>query len=389
MRALFAVDHIFGISRNLEVFTIGGKFPYSAWQSYLDVFSRLTVISRARPLDDTTHQLSSEGPRVDFKLLEARRGIARLRGMGETRAAVYGAVAKADVVIARLPSETALLACAAARHYGKPYLVEVVACPWDALWFHGSKVARAYAPLFALRNRYVIKRAPAARYVTRTFLQGRYPTSGAQFVASNVELPTVQLNGPFNGFSDIVQIGTIGALHSRLKGIDVAMRALQRLKRTDPDLRFRYRVVGEGDATPFLRNRDALGLEQEVSFEGTLPPGEPIARWLDGLDLYLQPSYQEGLPRAVIEALSRGRIVIGSTAGGTPELLKPDRLHKPGDDEALSRIILEVLGTPKSQLAEEAQANVKIGQGFTKETILSARHRSLQALAQLAGGRSS
>ena len=167
------------------------------------------------------------------------------------------------------------------------------------------------------------------------------------------------------------------------------LSAAIRLKQVNPDLRFRYRVVGEGDATPFLRSRDALGLEEEVSFEGTLPPGEAIARWLDGLDLYLQPSYQEGLPRAVIEALSRGRIVIGSTAGGTPELLRTDRLHRPGDDVALSRIILNVLGTPIAQLAEEAQANVKMGQGFSRDIILSARRQSLQALANLAGGRPS
>lgn len=387
MKALFAVDHIFGISRDHEIFTIGGKFPYSAWQSYLDIFSGLTVVSRAQPLEDTARQLRSQGPRVDFRLLEARRGIARLQGRAETKAQVHAAVAEADVVIARLPSETALQACTAARHHGKPYLVEVVACPWDALWFHGSKVARAYAPIFAARNRKAISRAPVARYVTRAFLQGRYPTSGIAFVASNVELPASPLESVFDGFSDILQIGTIGALHTRLKGIDVAMRALQRLKQTNPHLRFQYRVVGEGDATPFLRSRDALGLEEEVVFEGTLAPGEAIARWLDGLDLYLQPSYQEGLPRAVIEALSRGRIVIGSTAGGTPELLKADRLHKPGDDAALFRIIMQVLGTPRTQLVDEAAANVKMGQGFSKEIIMSARRRSLEALADLAGER--
>lgn len=387
MKALFAVDHIFGISRDREIFTIGGKFPYSAWQSYLDVFPKLTVISRARPLDDLSHQLRSEGPRVEFRLLEAQRGMDRLRGLRQTKAAVYHAVAEADVVIARLPSETALLACAAARHYGKPYLAEVVACPWDALWFHGSKAARAYAPLFTLRNRQAIRRAPAVRYVTRAFLQGRYPTSGAQFVASNVELPAIPLNRVFDGFSGSLQIGTIGALHTRLKGIDVAMRALRRLKQADPYLQFRYRVVGEGDATPFLRRRDALGLEEEVSFEGTLPPGAAIAEWLDGLDLYLQPSYQEGLPRAVIEALSRGRIVIGSTAGGTPELLQADRLHKPGDDAALFRIISQVLHTPTAQLVEEAEDNLRIGQGFAKDIIFLARRRSLEQLARLAGDR--
>ena len=84
--------------------------------------------------------------------------------------------------------------------------------------------------------------------------------------------------------------------------------------------------------------------------------------------------------------MSRGRIVIGSTAGGTPELLKFNRLHKPGDDEALFRIILQVLETPTDQLIEEAQANVKVGQGFSRDIILSARYDSLQALAHLAGG---
>jgi glycosyltransferase involved in cell wall biosynthesis len=386
MKALFAVDHIFGISSEGEVVTIGGKFPYSSWQSYLDVFDTLTVVSRANLFSVSTGQLRSEGPRVEFKLLQARRGIDRLRGMHRVRETIFDAVAQADAVIARLPSETALLACAAARFYKKPYLVEVVACPWDALWNHGSKVAQVYAPLFALRNRRVIRHAPVARYVTRAFLQGRYPTDGLEYVASNVELPLLAPPGIYQGFTHTVRIGTIGALHTRLKGIDVAMRALHSLQRERPFLDVRYEVVGEGDPTALLKIRDELGLQDVVEFMGTLPPGSAIAAWLEGLDLYLQPSFQEGLPRAVIEALARGRIVIGSTAGGTPELLRPDRLHAPGDDAGLCRIISQVLDTPPLQLSDEASDNLRMGENFSKDKILSARRRSLQALADIAQG---
>ncbi|CAM5559855.1 hypothetical protein ACFSUK_33280 [Sphingobium scionense] len=123
MKALFAVDHIFGRSADGAVFTIGGKFPYPAWQSYLDVFDQLTVVSRAIPLPDPAGQRRSDGPRVDFQLLPARRGIDRLRGIRDARKAIFAAVKQADVVIARLPSETALIACAAARFHGKPLSV--------------------------------------------------------------------------------------------------------------------------------------------------------------------------------------------------------------------------------------------------------------------------
>lgn len=383
MKALFAVDHIFGQTPDHQVVTIGGKFPYSAWQSYLDAFGQLTVISRANPSLDTRGQRLSEGPGVDFMLLPARRGLDRLRGMRSTRAIIFDAVARVDVVIARLPSETALLACAAARFHAKPYLVEVVACPWDALWNHGSRIARLYAPFFTHRNRRAIRDAPVARYVTHSFLQGRYPTSGREYVASNVELPPTGVTSVFQAFSDIVQFGTIGALHTRLKGIDIAMRALHALKRERPLLKFRYQVVGEGDPSSLLAIRDSLGLQDEVQFIGTLPPGEAIAQWLAGLDIYLQPSFQEGLPRAVIEALNQGRIVIGSTAGGTPELLRRDRLHRPGDVSSLSRIIGAVLDTPQPQLTEEAQENLRMGRRFSRDIIMAARRDSLQALASM------
>ena len=62
--------------------------------------------------------------------------------------------------------------------------------------------------------------------------------------------------------------------------------------------------------------------------------------WLDEIDLYLQPSFQESLGRALIEAMSRACPAIGSTIGGIPDLLAPECLHRPGDAIRLGELIM-------------------------------------------------
>ena len=47
---------------------------------------------------------------------------------------------------------------------------------------------------------------------------------------------------------------------------------------------------------------------------------------MDNIDIYLQPSYTEGLPRALVEAMSRALPCIGSNVGGIPELLRESEL---------------------------------------------------------------
>jgi len=86
-----------------------------------------------------------------------------------------------------------------------------------------------------------------------------------------------------------------------------------------------------------------LGVGNSIEIVGTLKAGsEGILPFLDGVHLYIHPSKQEGLPRVVIEALSRGRISLGSTAAGIPELLDKEFLHRPGDWKKLAEDIRRI-----------------------------------------------
>jgi glycosyltransferase involved in cell wall biosynthesis len=76
---------------------------------------------------------------------------------------------------------------------------------------------------------------------------------------------------------------------------------------------------------------------------------------LDGADLFILPSFQEGLPRAMVEAMARALPCIGSSVGGIGELLPPEDIVPPGDAAALARKIREVVASPERMRAMSAR----------------------------------
>ena len=61
------------------------------------------------------------------------------------------------------------------------------------------------------------------------------------------------------------------------------------------------------------------------------------------MDIYIQPSLTEGLPRALIEAMSRGLPCLASRAGGIPELLPEHCTFEEFSQEIFSNMLLEIL----------------------------------------------
>ncbi|MFU8807397.1 MAG: glycosyltransferase family 4 protein, partial [Bradymonadaceae bacterium] len=231
---------------------------------------------------------------------------------------------------------------------GHRWGVELVGCTFDALFHHGHPLARLYAPCSRLRVQNAVARAPFVHYVTAEFLQKRYPSTGIEAAFSDVSLPTpcpAVLDRRLARIRDRrgpVIFGLIGTLKVRYKGVHLALRALSHVRRLLPD--FLFRVLGPGDPRPWRQQARALGLGRHVIFDGVLPAGDEVLRWLDGLDVYLQPSLAEALPRGLIEAMSRGLPALGSTAGEIPTLLDERCLHEPGD---WRRLATQLVGTTR------------------------------------------
>jgi glycosyltransferase involved in cell wall biosynthesis len=365
MRLLFVYDHRFYRDGLGGVFT-SGSLPAHVWDRYLKHFDSIEVVARdAGPPPTDASLAPSSHAGVTFNLVPNlttyRQQLLRPKGL---RKRIRSRIDSCSAVVIRLPSELGFIAAAECRRSGKPYAAEVVGCAWDALLNHGSWLGRLYAPLFYLRARRAIRRAPLSLYVTSKWLQERYPTDGESYSASDVEVASMtetefaarreRLRRIANGQRP--RLGTVASLRIRSKGIQSAIMALGMLRRQGLDLS--YRVLGPGDPVPWKELAVDYGVADLVSFDGVRPAGERVREWLDGSDIHLQPSFHEGLPRATIEAMSRGAACIGSTCGGIPELLPADRLHEPGDVDRLARCISTLVHDPAA-LAKASRTDLE------------------------------
>jgi glycosyltransferase involved in cell wall biosynthesis len=72
---------------------------------------------------------------------------------------------------------------------------------------------------------------------------------------------------------------------------------------------------------------------------------DEVALWMAASNIVTLPSYMEGLPNVVLEALSCGRPVVATNVGGIPEILNDEcgRLVPPRDARALAQALASVL----------------------------------------------
>ena len=385
MRLLFVYDHRFFRDDAGTVYT-SGSLPAHVWARYLEHFDTVEVVARdGGPLPAEGKCAPSSAAGVTFNLIPNltthRQQIFRPRDLGER---IRARIQNASAVLIRLPSELGFLAAAECRRLNRPYAVEVVGCAYDAMQNHGSLLGRVYAPIMFLRTRKAVRQAPLALYVTSDWLQGRYPTSGVSYGASDVEIvPMVEseLRARTARLERIAegpppQLGTVASLRIRSKGIQTALAALEILRKQG--VAHSYRVLGGGDPAPWVALAERHGVADLVSFDGVRPAGQGVRDWLDSIDIHLQPSFHEGLPRATVEAMSRGVACIGSTCGGIPELI-PDRLHAPGDVTGLAKRIRDLAGDPEG-LAQASKRDLERSQAFAPERLADTRSEFLGRL---------
>jgi glycosyltransferase involved in cell wall biosynthesis len=244
-----------------------------------------------------------------------------------------------------MPTQLGIEAIWLALSATKPLAVDLGGCALDALRAYGTLKARVFAPIAFRQAQDGISRSQWVSYVTQEYLQHRYPAApGAQTIGcSNVDLPAVA-EGPLRHRLERLAVGarplifgTVGSLHGQFKGVQHALAALGQVRTRLPA--FQYRVLGGGDPAPWLGLAKQNGLSEHVVLDGTLPAGQPVLEWLDQVDIYLQPSLREGVPRALIEAMSRGCPAIASDIAGIPELLPAEVLHGAGDVKRLAALI--------------------------------------------------
>lgn len=332
-------------------------------------FGELTVCSVCKECENSMEAVVNLDIESFYPLVKENTIKTRFLDRRHNKQVLKSLVKSHDFIIIHVPSSSSELAAKLALKYRKPYLAIVVGCPWDALWNYNLK-GKLLAPLAYCNMKRYVKRAPYALYVTNFFLQNRYPNYNYSLGCSDVCIKK-------NDFSvctirkdrmreltknDEIKLVTVAAVNAPFKGQRYVIKAISQLNNWG--WKFHYYLIGGGDNSFLKSIIQKYNMEEYVHFLGQ-KSHEDVIKELEMMDIYIQPSKQEGLPRALVEAMSLGMPAIGSNIAGIPELLGSDYLFKIGNIKE----IITLLQSPKEKWIQAIDENYIKAQNYLPDIL--------------------
>ena len=195
--------------------------------------------------------------------------------------------------------------------------------------------------VFSLPASCVVLGTAAQRFVVDEL---RVPSSRVEIVFNGVPAPTAARRMvKENAVRRLLFVGNL----SERKGVTDLLKAL-----SSPgfeDLPLELVLAGDGDISGYQAKANALGLEKKVRFTGWVGQGE-VAELMAQADVLVLPSYDEGLPLVILEALGNGVAVVCTPVGEIPSVLQHDVTAcfvEPGDVNGLAAALQRLLRRPE------------------------------------------
>jgi glycosyltransferase involved in cell wall biosynthesis len=167
---------------------------------------------------------------------------------------------------------------------------------------------------------------------------------------------------------------------SQRKGVRDLLAAAPAVLRRRPDARF----VVAGGQPPVDVAAQAAPLGDAVHFPGFVRGADKLRR-LQEASLLALPSYAEGMPVAVLEAMAAGLPVVATPVGGVPDFFRDGfngRLTPPGDVPALAAAIVRLLDDPA---AAQAMGRHNRQQALEQFAVPQYARRLLEVYHQVVG----
>jgi len=193
-------------------------------------------------------------------------------------------------------------------------------------------------------------------------------------IPNGVELPkTATVRSCSDGGNNPLEVIFIGALNHRQKGVKHLPGILKATAASHA--RIHMTIVGGGEEADWLREEcRALGLGPHVTQHGPMPHEAALAL-LKECDVLIMPSYFEGLPIVLLEAMAHGVVPIASRLRGCTDFVVDSGVNgllvEPGDEGGFAKAIL-MLAEDRSQLARfSKEARARAANRFSSDQMVS------------------
>lgn len=156
-----------------------------------------------------------------------------------------------------------------------------------------------------------------------------------------------------------------------LKGPHQFVEGFAEAHRAHPSVEMR--IAGEGSQRqPLLAALRRLGLAEKCRLVGTYTTLEGRSRFMRGVDVFVHPSFTEGTPNVVVEAMAHGLPVVATEVGGLPDFVTEDVgfLVPAGDSAALGEAMARLAGDAELRRSMGLAARERYRQLFTAGAVL-------------------
>ena len=205
------------------------------------------------------------------------------------------------------------------------------------------------------------------------------PETNTVVVSNTVCIPREKIT--WNG--EDKQILFLGVLIRR-KGVDDLLQAIAQLVQSNRDVGMKFVIAGSGEEESALRRKSKeLGLDDFVSFLGWTQGKEKDKLFLKS-HLLVLPSYNEGLPISILEAISYGMPVVATDVGDISSAVmegKNGYLIQPGDINGLADRIEQVFASISDYQAMSQESRKLAEQRFSDATYFA----QMKACYQMSG----
>jgi glycosyltransferase involved in cell wall biosynthesis len=187
-----------------------------------------------------------------------------------------------------------------------------------------------------------------------------------------------QLNGHVNfGFA---------ARMEELKGPLVLMEAFAATYDHVPSVRLK--LAGDGSQRRRVTSlAQSLNVADHYDYIGIYTKPDERAAFMHDVDVFVMPSFTEGTPNSIVEAMASGRPIIASAVGGIPDMIDSESaiLVPPGDARALAKAMILLAENPQLRLRMGQAALERYRTLFSPNAVVPLMLETYSRVAALAG----
>jgi glycosyltransferase involved in cell wall biosynthesis len=270
---------------------------------------------------------------------------------------------KADLIHVMTPDPSAMVMIQAGHDAGIPVIYQELGIPYhppdfEAYYEQFTSVLPLCAEVSALSPKLV------------EHCREKLPPSRKLSIlpAMSDEIPNVSKR--HDPTPDRITFG-FAARMEELKGPMILMEAFALAHQTCADISLN--IAGDGSQRHLIAARaKALEVASRYRYHGVYTHPEECRAFMESLDVFVMPSFSEGTPNSIVEAMACGKPIIASEVGGVPDMVGDDSgiVVPAGDVGALAQAILRLAQDPQLRIRMGTAARQRYEDLFSPKVVL-------------------